>query len=359
MAYSPTVYLAVGTTQDFVISHEYVRSSHIHVYIDDHIIPVFEETGWTFTTGGTKILLDDPVAVAASDVTITRETPSTPVVDFQNGAGILEKDLDDSHKQNQFYVDEQVYLGVVSMGLEPGGNWDAETLKIVNLVDPTGDQDAATKGWVDTSTSASAAAAAQSASDANTDAGIAANAAQAAVFAQGEAETAAQEAETAAALMPDPISSGDAGDGLRINAGKDGYEYGFPKPQVDVLTDTLAVIFDVAGAFPKFYNIAPTGAESAIPLLTQATLVCSTTERGFAVGDETTLSNGLEIYDNVGSTNNEELGVNVISLTGGDFKIVCGRDCLTGKFGHVRDAATGAFGAIDATKWKVRIKAWY
>jgi len=159
MAYSYEIKVGTGATDTFTFSFPYLESSHLSVTVDG-----VSEAFTMPTTSSVQITSGNP-AVSAS-IKIKRTTPVTAaVVDFVDGSVLGETDLDNVVTQLLYVTQEAFDDSADAMQLDTATSltWDAETKKIVNVVNPTLDQDAATKKYVDDADAATVAASAANA----------------------------------------------------------------------------------------------------------------------------------------------------------------------------------------------------
>lgn len=140
------------STSLFNITFEYLEEAHIVVEIDG----VIQATSTYSIVAGSpnKVSLNTPVTSGV--VRIRRDSNAdsdAPFVDFVNGSVLTETDLDKSYRHNLYLNEEIGNLNQQSLQKQAGANpevWDAKTLKVVNVADPTLVQDAVTKSYVDT-----------------------------------------------------------------------------------------------------------------------------------------------------------------------------------------------------------------
>lgn len=136
-------YNADGSTDTFSFSFPYILSSHVKAYVDG-----VEDTSITFPTSSSVQLSSTPANGAV--VLIQRITPSdSRLVDFQDGSVLTSADLDQSADQN-FYLSQETKDNVASkLGLDSSDRYDATNKRIINVANPTADQDAVTKYYLE------------------------------------------------------------------------------------------------------------------------------------------------------------------------------------------------------------------
>ena len=142
MAFAETIYTGDGATAGpYTIGFSYNAEGHVKATVDG-VAATF-----TFTTSTT--ITFDSTPADQSRIRIYRETSqSTRLVDYSLPS-VSESDLDTDSIQAFYMAQESIDIANNAMILGSDGNWDAATLQIKDVVDPTADQDAATKAYVD------------------------------------------------------------------------------------------------------------------------------------------------------------------------------------------------------------------
>ena len=217
MANSFVRYTGNGSTTAYAVPFSYRAQSDITVTIGGSATTAFAWNG-----AGTQITFDSAPANAAS-IEIRRTTSQgTKLVDYASGSVLTETVLDTDSDQAFFMAQEAIDDADDVIKIENTTfQWDATSKRMINVTDPTGAQDAATKNYVDTeSTSqvnqaatsataaaASATAAASSASSASTSASTATTQASTATT---QASTATTQASTATTKASEAATSATA-----------------------------------------------------------------------------------------------------------------------------------------------------
>ena len=143
MPLSSVLYTANGSTTQFDITFSYIDTTHIKVFIDN-----VEDTSFTFVN--TSRIQTSSTPSNGAVVKIERQTPDTArLVDFQDGSVLTETDLDKSANQNFFIAQETVDEVADKLGKANDGIFDAGSTRIKNVANPTADQDAVTKNFLE------------------------------------------------------------------------------------------------------------------------------------------------------------------------------------------------------------------
>lgn len=178
MAYASIQYEGTGSQTNFAVPFAYLSKTHVRAFVDGTQVAI----AWTTPQMASVV----PAPAAGSIVTISRTTPRDQVlVDFVGGSTLVESDLDTATLQSFFLAQEAFDASGSTIAVAPDGSYDAGARRISNGVAPTGPNDFATRGWVETSMTSPVAQA------------VAAK--DAAVVAQGLAEAARTGATNAAA----------------------------------------------------------------------------------------------------------------------------------------------------------------
>lgn len=141
---SRVTYTAGAAQTHFAITFPYQLESHLFVNVDG--------VDTAFTVSGSDVVIAG-ATVGGEEVEVYRDTQraSGPVVDYTGGSSVTESNLDDQANQTVYLAQEiwdrlKTKMGTASvLQLQ----WDAESQRITNVLDPTGSQDATTKTYVD------------------------------------------------------------------------------------------------------------------------------------------------------------------------------------------------------------------
>ena len=190
MANSFVRYTGNGSTTAYAVPFSYRAQSDITVTIGGSAT-----TAFTWNGAGTQITFDSAPANEAA-IEIRRTTSQgTKLVDYASGSVLTETVLDTDSDQAFFMAQEAIDDADDVIKIENTTfQWDATSKRMINVTDPTGAQDAATKNYVDT---ASTSQVNQAASSASAAAASATAAASSATSASTSASTATTQASTA------------------------------------------------------------------------------------------------------------------------------------------------------------------
>ena len=183
---STVEYNGNGVQVDFTITYEYLDRDFIQVYVDDVLQTI--TTHYSFQSDTVVRFVTAPPS-GTNNVELRRVTSTTPVVDFTNGAGVFEDDLDKVAQQALHLTEEAIRDNIDNLS-KTGANWDGEGLRITNVADPTAAQDVATNNSI--------AAQVTAAETAETNAGLSATAASASAVTAVASASAASAAQTGA-----------------------------------------------------------------------------------------------------------------------------------------------------------------
>jgi hypothetical protein len=145
MAFALDEYIATSEQTDFVITYQYQAQEDVKVIQNGSTLTV--TIHYTFYDASTIRLVTG--ATTGDIILLQRSTSQTKRdVDFTPGV-LTEADLDNSNIQSFFMAQEAIDIANRSMLLNSSANWEAQSKLIQNVLDPTTDQDVATKNYVD------------------------------------------------------------------------------------------------------------------------------------------------------------------------------------------------------------------
>ena len=134
---------------DYAVPFGFLRDGHLRVTVDG--VPT---SGFIVSPSKDSIEIVTPTLLPGDVVVIRRVTPLTPLVTFADASTLRREDLQTSQLQLLYLLQEAGTggggVGGSGLQLDPtDSKWDALTRILKNLGDPVADQDAATKGWVE------------------------------------------------------------------------------------------------------------------------------------------------------------------------------------------------------------------
>ena len=142
MAFSYLTYTGNGSTTQYAINFSYIDTTHIKAYLNGTVTTAFTVSGstLTFNTAPTNGVV----------VRIERETPiDTRLVDFQDGSVLTQAELDMSANQNFYIAQEVTDDQANNLRLTTSDVYDAQSKRIINVANPTSNQDVATKHYLE------------------------------------------------------------------------------------------------------------------------------------------------------------------------------------------------------------------
>ncbi len=137
---------------EFLFNFEYLEDEHVAVFVDGVKKTIGADQDYTVVTTPSKRIVLNVAATGGEIVRVRRiSAPEADLVDFQNGSVLTEAELDRAYLHNRYLAEESAEQNDISLRVKAGsdGSFDALNKKIANVVDPTTDQDAATKNYVD------------------------------------------------------------------------------------------------------------------------------------------------------------------------------------------------------------------
>jgi len=138
---------------EFLFNFPYLEDEHVAVFIDGVRQTIGSGEDYTVQTSPSKRIVLNVAAAGGEIVRVRRiSDPANDLVDFQNGSVLTESELDRSYLHNRYLAEESAEQNDISLRVQAGadGQFDALNKKIINVSDPTANQDATTKNYVDT-----------------------------------------------------------------------------------------------------------------------------------------------------------------------------------------------------------------
>jgi hypothetical protein len=144
MAFARDVYTATASQTDFTITFPYQAEEDVTVTQNGSTVATDD---YTFPNATTVRL--DTGATLSDTIVLQRSTSQTARdVDFTAGP-LTEADLDNALIQVFYMAQEAIDQAEITLGKDASELWDATSIRIINVADPTSDQDAATKAYTD------------------------------------------------------------------------------------------------------------------------------------------------------------------------------------------------------------------
>ena len=135
-------YTGNGSTTQYSISFSYIDSTHVKCFLDGVSTTAFtiSSSTITFNTAPTNNAV----------IRIERQTPvDSRLVDFQDGSVLTEAELDMSANQNFYAVQEITDDQSNNLALTTADVYDANNKRIINVANPTANNDAVNKTYLE------------------------------------------------------------------------------------------------------------------------------------------------------------------------------------------------------------------
>ena len=195
MAFALDTYTGNNSSTSFSVTFPYIEQAHVIVTVDGTTKTL--NTDYTFSNSSTITFTTAPALNAI--IKFTRASnQNARLVDYQDGSTLTEATLDQDGNQTFFMAQEAIDKVGDAIGLNASNVWDAQNKRITNVADPTGNQDAATKTYVDGILTTNNTAVANATTQANNAAASATAAANSQSSASASAATATSQATAAA-----------------------------------------------------------------------------------------------------------------------------------------------------------------
>lgn len=138
-------YTANGSQTVFSFPFDYLRKAFVYVKTDGNNV---------LTQGEDYDVSEKTVVFATAPasgtvIKIYRQTDTTPLVSWADASVLRAKDMTVQQTQELHILEEQGYWLETNTIYQTNGNWDAQGLQFKNVGEPTDDDDAATKEYVD------------------------------------------------------------------------------------------------------------------------------------------------------------------------------------------------------------------
>jgi len=142
MAFSYLTYTGNGSTTQYAINFPYIDTTHIKAYLGGTVTTAFSVSGSTLTF--------NTAPANAVVIRIERQTPiDARLVDFQDGSVLTQAELDMSADQNFYIAQETNDDQANNLRLTTADVFDAQSKRIINVANPTNNNDAVNKTYLE------------------------------------------------------------------------------------------------------------------------------------------------------------------------------------------------------------------
>jgi len=146
MSFAIVNYTGNGSTTTYAITFPYITSSHVIVKVDNVLKTA--GTDYTFPTSSTIQFTTAPANGLV--ISISRSSSrSTRLVDYQDGSTVTESILDQDSNQLFFVAQEAFDTSENSLPLDTDNKYNAGSRVIKNVANPSANQDAVTKHYLE------------------------------------------------------------------------------------------------------------------------------------------------------------------------------------------------------------------
>lgn len=377
MANSTETTVADGVTTIFTVPFPYITKSHVKVYLDG----VLQSSGYTWTGASTIQFSVAP----ANGVRVLRKRMTSPTIrlaDYQNGTPIREAELDADSLQAFYLCQEANDTADAALAIEDAeGQWDAGSLRIVNVADPLDGSDVANKDWVNgqISTTGAVPAPTSGADDGKVYAALTGAATWRAFLVDWISDAAsfmrtflkASDVTAARAALGVPatahnhsgtditsgtIAAARLGVMSAASSGSAGASGAVPQPAAGDHIRYLRGDGTFGGVFTRSFTSAQQAITagglisvahglSDVPSLVQLSLVCQSSDSGYSAGDVVIINVAGDYTDASKSIGTYVTSTNV--------------NCRIGSGGlGVANKGTGSIAILSLTDWRLVIRAW-
>ncbi len=147
MAFAIDTYTGNNSTTSFSVTFPYIEQAHVIVTVDG--VTKTLTTDYTFTNASTITFTSAPATSAV--IKFTRSSNrTTRLVDYQDGSTLTEATLDQDGNQSFFMAQEAIDITESTLNISSSTDqWDALNKRITNVANPTSNQDAVTKNYLE------------------------------------------------------------------------------------------------------------------------------------------------------------------------------------------------------------------